>query len=51
MEDARAEVDTALRVALLLEDGASHPQIAERLGLELGDVRAAVRRVERAREA
>jgi transcription initiation factor IIE alpha subunit len=49
MEDARAEVDTALRVAQLIEHEFTPAQIAERLGLELDEVRAAIRRVERAR--
>jgi hypothetical protein len=45
MEDAREEVDRALRVALMREHGLTERQMAARLGVGLVDIRAAVKRV------
>jgi hypothetical protein len=49
-EDARREVTIALKVAVALEHGMGSDDIADRLGLTRGDVLAATKRVQRARE-
>jgi hypothetical protein len=49
-EDARREVTIALKVAVALEHGMGSDDIADPLGLTRGDVLAATKRVQRARE-
>lgn len=45
MEDAAAEVETALKVAVLKNQEVPQAEIAERLGITAGEVRAAVKRL------
>jgi DNA-directed RNA polymerase specialized sigma24 family protein len=50
LEDCRREVEEALKVALLQHHDIPPAEIAERLGLSLGDVKGAAKRVARAQE-
>ncbi len=45
--EAEAEIESKLRVAVLVAAGYNQTEIAGRLGLSLGDVRMAVRQLER----
>jgi DNA-directed RNA polymerase specialized sigma24 family protein len=50
LEDCRREIDQALRVALLVHHEVSPSEIAERLEISLGEVKASVKQLARARE-
>jgi DNA-directed RNA polymerase specialized sigma24 family protein len=49
LDDARREVEEALKVALLLHHEVPAAEIADRLGISLGEVKGAAKRVARAR--
>jgi DNA-directed RNA polymerase specialized sigma24 family protein len=50
LSDARREVEEALKVALLQHHEVPPAEIAERLGISLGEVKGASKRVEKAQE-
>jgi hypothetical protein len=45
--ELRADVDQALKVAVLLQHGIAQQQIADRLGIPLADVKASLKRLRR----
>jgi predicted transcriptional regulator len=49
-EEARRDVELALKVAVGVEAGLTHDEIAARLGVTRGDVKAAAARLKRVRE-
>jgi DNA-binding MarR family transcriptional regulator len=50
IEDGRRELEEALKVALLQHHDVPPSEIAERLGISLGDVKGAAKRVAKAQE-
>jgi DNA-directed RNA polymerase specialized sigma24 family protein len=50
LDDARREVEEALRVAYALEHDLQPAEITDRLGISLGEFKAAAKRVARAQQ-